>query len=122
MHGNDRRIQNPISRQQIALEQHRRHRQHVADIVESVSGIVVRKCVRRLQVQSDQVANRIVVFGTIESPDRHPSGIGIRRVNRMDCVIDPLDESRALLCRRLLLFCRRHQPVVDVEHDPIPDL
>ena len=63
---------------EVALQQHRRDREHVADIVEAVAGIIGGKQrgeVHRAGVHRDQVADGVGIFGAVEAMDGRPAGI-----------------------------------------------
>ncbi len=64
---------------QILLEQHRRHRQRIADVVESISALVVGKVVGRPDVDAQQIAHRVVVLGAVEAAGRDASRIRLGR-------------------------------------------
>ncbi len=55
----------------VLFEQERRDREHVADIVEAITGVVGRKLFLRLEVEPRQVANRVAIFDTIEAANRY---------------------------------------------------
>ena len=61
---------------EIFLQQNRREGQDVANIIKAVAGIVLRKVVGRPEIDAEQVANGVVVFGAIQPPgcDRPGSG------------------------------------------------
>jgi len=63
-----------LGRGQVHLDEDGRHREDIADIVEAVSDIVGRELIGRAQVQADQVADRVVVFGAVEAADSEPAG------------------------------------------------
>ena len=55
---------------QVLLQQQRRERQHVADVVEAVADVVVGEVGGGLEVDADEVADRVVVLGPVEPADR----------------------------------------------------
>ena len=61
---------------QIFLQQHRRHRQHVADVVKAVSRIVGGEKRCGIDLERNQVANRVGILGTIQPVGRRAAGIG----------------------------------------------
>ena len=60
---------------QVFLQQQRRERQHVADVVEAVTDVVVGEIGGGLEVDADQVADRVVILGPVEPADRDPAVI-----------------------------------------------
>ena len=57
---------------QVHLDQDRRHREHFADVVEAIPDIIGREFIGRFEIEADQVADRVVVFGAVEAADRDP--------------------------------------------------
>ena len=66
-----------FGRREVALQQHRREREHVADVIEPVAHVVRREVLRRVEVDPDEVANGVVVLVAVEPPHRHPAGVGL---------------------------------------------
>ncbi len=66
---------NLLRRDQILFHEYRRDRKDVADVIESVAGIVGRKIVRRLELDSQKVADCVVVFGAVEAMSGEMAGI-----------------------------------------------
>ena len=68
-------------RRQIALGQHRRHRQHVGDVVEAVAGVVGRQEHPGVDLEREQVADGVGVLGPVQTVDGGaPAGVrGDRR-------------------------------------------
>ena len=65
-----------------ALEEHRRHAEHVADVVEAVRGVVRRQQRRGIDVEREQIAHRVGVLGAIQAVQHRPAGIRLRRRRR----------------------------------------
>ena len=74
----EREARDPLGRGDVLLHQRGRERQHVADVVEAVAGVVLGKVVGRPDVHAEQVPDRVVVFGAIEAASRHTARIGRR--------------------------------------------
>ena len=55
---------------QVLLQQQRRERQHVADVVEPVTDVIVGEVGRGLEVDADEIADRVVILGPVEPADR----------------------------------------------------
>ena len=62
-----------LRRRQIALLQRRRDAEHVGDIVEAVGRIVGRQQRRDVDVEREQIANRVGVFGAVEAMEHRPA-------------------------------------------------
>jgi len=99
----------------------RRERQHVRDVVEAVSRVVLRKVVRRAQVEAEQIADRVVVFRAVQPPRRHAPGIGGRDpVDARQFAREPFGDGLPLMLRRLRLFIGRHLPMPQLRDDVVP--
>ena len=55
---------------QVLLQEQGRDRQDVADVVEAVADVVVGEVGGRLEVDADEVADRVVILGPVEPADR----------------------------------------------------
>ena len=60
----------------ITLDQDRRQRKHVADIIEPVTAVIGRERVAGFDVKSEQIADGIAVFAAIQAMDRWVPGLG----------------------------------------------
>ena len=65
-------------RSQISLGQHRRERQGIGVVVESVAGDVVRQHRRGVDLEPEQIANRVAVFGAVEPRQRETARVRSR--------------------------------------------
>ena len=63
---------------QILFQQRRRKLQNVRNIVEAVAFVVGGQEIGDIDVQGQQIPNRIAVFGAIQAMDGRPAGIGFR--------------------------------------------
>ena len=99
---------------QIPLHQHRRHRQHVADVVETVANVVGGKILGRIKVHADQIADRVPVLRPIQPPHRDPARVrlGISGSPLKNTANDS-QESVSLVRRRLRFAFRGHAPGLD---------
>ena len=116
-----RRTRDDARRVDVFLHQHRRQRQHVADVVEAVPRVVYRELVGGPQRHAEQIANRVVVFGAVEAPRRHASRIGCRAVrtrgNDAGQVANPSRDCRGVGRGQRRHRARRHLARDDlVEH------
>jgi hypothetical protein len=81
----------------VFFHQHGREGEHVGDIVKAVSGIVQWKFIGGRGGDSEQIANRVVIFHAIQPPDRHSRRrLGNRRGRGLsERILDPTPQ-RAL--------------------------
>ena len=66
-----------LRRVQVLLHQHRRNREHVADIVEAVAQVVGGEVLLRTEIHRQQVADGVGVFRPVEPPRSHVAGIAL---------------------------------------------
>ena len=62
---------------EVLLQQQRGERQHVADVVEPVPGVVRRELGGGVVVDADQVADRVAILDPVEPADRDAAGVGV---------------------------------------------
>ena len=123
LRNNDRLVQDRLGGGKVVLEQQWRKRQDVADIVESIADVVVRKIGRRLEIEADQIANRSVVLAPVEPMQRYPSGVAGPRAIRFAEHRIEIPEQRFDVGRgRARLFLRRHLAATKHVLDVFPDL
>ncbi len=94
----------------VTLDQHRRKREHVADVVEAVAGIVGGELGAGLDVERQQVANGVAVFGAIQAVNGGTAGIRMRRGGVVEFAAEPLGESERNLRLRVWQPGGRHLP------------
>ena len=100
----------------------RRERQHVADVVEPVPGVIRREFGGGVVVHADQVADRVAVLDPVEPADRDATGVGIVRIDPQRPGLDPALQQPPLLGRRLRLAGRGHDPGPHVPQHGPPEL
>ena len=117
----DRKARDPVGRRHVFLHERRRERQHVADVVEAVARVILREVVGWTLVDSQQIADRVVVFRAVQPSRSDVSGI------RRGQSIDPREFTRQpsghrlpLMLRRLRLIVGWHLPVTQLQHDLVP--
>ena len=93
-------------RRRVALEQRRRHVQHLADVVEAVGRLVGRQQRRHVHVERQQIADRVGVLGAVQTMDRRMAGKRRRRGRAIDGGLEPRAPGR-LASRRPAAACRR---------------
>ena len=105
----------------VLFHEHRRERQHVGNVVESVAGIVLREVVGRAQVNAKEFFDGVVVFGAVQASRGDPAGIErSRRVNAFELPCQPRRHRLTLLFRRLLFLERRHFAAAKLADDLVP--
>ncbi len=110
-----------LGRHHVPLGQERRQRQHVADVVEAVPEVVLREVVGRLQIEREQVADRVVVLGAVQAPDRDPPGVGGRgAVCACQPVVNPSGDRFDVGPGRALLVLGRHLARADLAGNLLP--
>ena len=67
---------------EVLLHQHRRDRQHVADVVEAVAEIVGGKVLLGAEFDAQQIADGVGVFGAIQAAGRDAAGVGLECCGR----------------------------------------
>jgi hypothetical protein len=107
---------------QVLFEQERRGREHIADVVESIADVVRRKIVGRSEVDSHEVANRVVVFGPVEPAKRHPADIGLAAIDGRENSFDAVGQAIDLIGRGTRPLLRRHLARADHVHHVFPQL
>ncbi len=112
-----RRARHGASRVHVFLHQHRRHGQHVADVVEAVARVVHRKFVGRPERDAKEVANRVVVLCAVQPPGRDASRIDVH--HGMSCrtgigPLDPPSDRGSLLRRQRRQGTWRHRPRLEL--------
>ena len=118
----NRSIHDRLGRSQITLHQDRRDCQHVADVVETMSDIVGWKIFGRIEVDSNQITNRVVVLDSIESSHCHPTRVGFRvPVGIFKQGFDQCDKLIDFDRIRLRLFLGGHLPCFDHIKHIFPD-
>ena len=107
--GDNRSIQNRLRCVEVLLEEDWWHGQHVANVIKAVTHIILREVVGRLEIDPEQVANRVVVFHPIQSPQSHTSGVRTGGIDRKECSLNPTDQMGSHLRIGLdLLLLGRH--------------
>ena len=119
----DRQAADLARRRHVAVEQRRRQREHVADIVEPEARLVTRQQRTAVDVERQQVTDRIGVLGPIEPVRRgraaghRPGGGGL-----VERALEPGPDG---VIRRFVgapRAGRRHRAGLQLPHDPFPHL
>src|SRR5205823_1421357 len=64
-----RLLDDRLGRGQVLFHEQRRQRQHIADVIEAVPNVVGGEILGRLEVERQQIADRVVILGPVESPE-----------------------------------------------------
>ena len=109
-------------RGRVSLDQRRRHAQRIGDVVETLARIVRRQQRRRVDVEMEQIANRVGVLRPVHPMQKMTARI--RRERR--CAIELRLEARGKAVQRRSLGARhagwRHQPCANLPHDLLEDI
>jgi hypothetical protein len=111
----------PCSRQ-ISLHQRRRYPEYGTDVVEAVSFLIGRKQRGDVDIQREEVAQRVAVFRAVETMEDSAAGIGASGCSRVDRRLEIRRETRQ---RRLVgtrHADRRHHPATNLADDFFPNL
>ncbi len=75
---------------QIPLKQGLRHPQHTADVVETIAGVICRQEVIDVDLQCQQIANGVAIFGPIQAVEGgRPSRVGMGRGGTIELGLEP---------------------------------
>ena len=117
----DRPIHRRLGRVEISLDVDGRDVQRRADVVVAEADLVGREGVGEPEVEADQVADRPVIFATVEATGRVPrGGDRVARPVGEQVVLDPAYDRRAVGGGRLGGVVRGHRPALDRVADPEP--
>ena len=117
----DRERADAVRGREVALEQRRRDDEHVRVVVEAVRGVVGRQQRRHVDVETEQLANRVRVLGAIQAPQRRASRA--RRQLRVELAFEPRGEALVRLgIGPTLRGRRRHRARAQLAHDGLPHL
>ena len=106
---------------QVAVEQRRRQIAH-RHVVEPVAGIVCRQERRDVDVDRQEVANRVAILGACQPPDgRRPAGIGMRSRRPIERAFEVGDDGLVRGVVRPGFAHRRHLPRPQLADDLLPD-
>ncbi len=117
----DRQAADLVGRREIALEQRRRQLQHAGDVVEAVARLVGRQQLGDLDVEVEQIANRVAILGAVQTMER----LGAARVRigggvGVELVFEPADERKPGVGRRPRLADGRHHAGAQLANHRFP--
>ena len=103
------------------LEQHRRHPEDVADVVEPVRGVVGRQQRGRIDLEREEIAHGIRIFRAVETMEHRTSGIGFLGGRAIQRGREPRDQLGAGRRIGLGRGRRRHHPDAHLLERLLPD-
>ena len=112
----------PARRRQVALQQPRRHGQDVGVVVEAVGEVVARQQRRGVDLQIEQVADRVGVLQPVEAMDGRPAGIRPLGRGAVEGGLQPRRERAVGLGGGPRAARRRHGLRPQLAEDLLPDL
>ena len=110
-----------LRREHIPLEESRRNREDVSDVVEPVVRLVGRQQRSRVDVQREQVPNRVGVLHLIQAMIRGAAGIRMGRRLPIQLRLQPRHERLEGLLIRPSSASRWHRAAPNFLHDFFPD-
>ena len=111
---------NLAGRREVPLSEQRRERQHAADVVETETRIVGRKEGCRVDIDREQIPDRVAVFRAGQPPDGRPAGVRLRRGRAVECRFEVPRHGVEVRLRRSRHACRRHGAAPQLPHDLLP--
>jgi hypothetical protein len=84
-----------VRSREVPIQQHRRHSEHIGDIVEPITGIVGREQRGDIHIQAKQVANGIAVLAPIEAPYDRTTWIRLRGSRPIERRFQPVGQALA---------------------------
>ena len=119
----DRRAADLLRRRQIPLHQRRRQLQHARNVVEAVARVVGRKKRRDVDVEIEQVADRVLVFRAVQPVERlGPARIRIQPGAAIELAFEPRQERVVAASIGTRHAGRRHETGAHLPHDAFPRL
>ena len=108
-------------RRHVLLDVQRRHRQHVADVVEPVAGVVGRQVARVVEVEPQEIAHRVAVLGPVQPVDGRRAGVGPLGRGAVQPGLEPRHELGPVAGVRGGPAGRRHLPRPELVQDLLED-
>ena len=108
-------------RRHVLLDVQRRHRQHVADVVEPVAGVVGRQVPRVVEVEPQEVADGVAVLGPVQPVDGRRAGVGALGRRPVEPGLEPRHELLPFAGVRGGPPGRRHLPREKLVQDLLED-
>ena len=106
----------------VLLQERRRHLEHVRDVVEAVALVVLRQQRLHVDLEREQVRDRIGVFGAIQAVQRDLPRIRRGRGGGIERALEPRDPRAARRVVGLRRAGRRHLRAAQLAHDGFENL
>ena len=106
----------------VSLDERGRDAEHVGDVVEPGRGVVWRQQRADIDVEREQIANGVRVFGAVQTMQRGRAGIESPRRRSIERGFERRGERLARRGRRLRRVLGRHHPGAQLADDLLPDL
>ena len=114
-----RRRDDGFGRLHVLLQQERGNREHVADVVEAIAGVVGREFLGGLELNPHEIADGVAILHPVEPPKSDAPRVGILRIDPESLILDPIFQAPLFLFRRTRLLGRRHEAGPQVfQHGP----
>ena len=94
----------------ISLQQIRRDAEHITDIVKTITDIIGGQQVTAVDLQTQQIADYIRIFGTVQTVQRRAARVGRLLGNRVQFALDMVDQFDIGCLIGPRHTCRRHRP------------
>ena len=94
--GDDGGVDDLVGGGEIFFEEDGWEREHIADVVEAVAGVVGWKIVGRFKIHPDEITDGGVVFGAIQAAEHDATGIGMGRVQLKELLFNKTADEIAL--------------------------
>ena len=107
---------------QVAIHQRRIGAEHVGDVVEAVRLAVVRQECVGVDLEREQIADRVAVLGAVQAVQRFAAGVRVGGGGRVELIFEISDELGGRLFVRQRLAGRRHHAAAQFLDDGFPDL
>ncbi len=108
-HSGHRLRHNRLRRHHILLQKHRRHREHVTNVIEAITGVIRRELDLAVEVNAHEVADRVAILDAVQPAGGDTPRIRVPRINAKCFKLDPLLQPLTFFRRRLRFFGWRHE-------------
>ena len=106
----------------ITLEQHRRNPKDISDVVKTVGGIVRRQQDRWIDFERQQIADRVAVFGAVQTPKERAARIRVSGGVTIEFSREPGDQASTSRVVGLWHALWGHHPDPHLADDLFPDV
>ena len=106
----------------VALEEHRRDAERIGHVVEAVGGVVSGKKRVDVDVEREQIADRVAILGPVQTIEGGPPRVGMRFRLAGERAIEPGGQTAVRRFIRTAAAVWRHRPRPDFPQHLFPDL